>query len=142
MNNNNIPAQINFLYKYHRAMGTVINAWQTINLLFSGIIVCRTVYMQPSSIHVVLIKIIICLLWGLVNPHCIMKIINWVTYTKQCYDYNDMTLHDLKLDHFLYTTVWQSLLKGYLSRVHFRSSKEGSHPEQLQLLKSHLIILN
>ena len=28
-----------------------------------------------------------------------------------------------------------------MNRVHFSSSKEGSHPEQLQLLKSHLIIL-
>ena len=69
-----------------------------------------------------------------------------ITYTRLCYDYqwcDFMTLHDLKLGDFLYTTV-SSSLKEYLSmnRVHFRSSKEGSHSEQLQLLKSHLIILN
>ena len=29
----------------------------------------------------------------------------------------------------------------YMNRVQFSSSKEGGHPEQLQLLKSHLIIL-
>ena len=44
-----------------------------------------------------------------------------------------MTSHGLKSGDFLYTTV--SSLKGYLrmNRVHFRSSKEGSHPEQLQI---------
>ena len=39
----------------------------------------------------------------------------------------------------IYTTV--SSLKGYLNRVHFSSSKEACHPDQLPLLKSHLIIL-
>ena len=67
-------------------------------------------------------------------------------YTKQCYDYHVVQIsHGLKSgeEYKLSVTTVRSL-HGYLSMSEystFSSNKEGSHPEQLQLLKSHPIIL-
>ena len=63
-----------------------------------------------------------------------------VKYTKQCYDYHDVILWHYMVWNQVSFYIQVSSLKVYLSmnRAHFSSSKEGSHPEQLQLLKSHV----